>query len=901
MASYASRFLAIVLFATLAACAGGSGVGVNESALVVGVDDIVGFEDKSGWSDEDHKLSLSSLRTEGQSSLAVAPTRDDVELRSALISRNAPVISALSSEGTVVAVDVLIGAGDNQGGKGRRVKDDDNDDECDGNRNLKGRQPPPPSLGNVILSVACKGFDEDDGRLGRVKLVGQRAGSFATAEFAVPAGVRRRLAQARGDCRFYLEAHAHGSGRHGYAFDNLRVRLAGQAPAGAAGSADLVATAPFLQVPGVPGAAQFPVAVVQVPASLRVKKGSAGKGKATLILDNAGVVVTTCTFLGAAQGSAYQLDRCTDGFMAGDLVAADGVRLSLDSADPQVGPTKVRAQLAINPLGDAVGAELLPPMPTFWGDNAADADAIATAFFKAVNDTSKRDRERFITAPTPEFALPQGTGEPWDNLQGPPPPNDPPFDKESHLGGGAWDGYWRLAGSLSADNSGDHTRAHFDATLSAHAVLWSKDIEIAKVTVTADSDRGKVTADKFIEPRTKGTLHSYLFGIELPGGGEVDPRLGFKASMKLKNTLSLPKIRIWIFSIGIGVTAFVDVVLEGGLAPIGFDFTLSPSAGVAAHVEGGIDVVVASGGVAADINLLSVKTPMSARGGFTVDTSPAVCGADFSYALDGKLSLGALGGEISLQATFGICPFCDHESWTIYRWPNRDLGTKTLFHYEDTVIKFAFDPSLCRLPLDVLIKAPAAGATVSSGFPAVLDGVANRAPSETTLDRFVSCGDLVWTSDDGSDIGFPATGCAPVGIIWGNAGPRVLTLTATNVYGETGSATVAITVAGAAPGLHAIIDHPFGPAETDKTMGAGAAPPAIPLAARAVGGAGGTTFSWTAESKVRGIVIPIGAGANQTFVAPDKVDTIWTISVTATDKGGATDTASVPVTLKWLK
>ena len=54
-------------------------------------------------------------------------------------------------------------------------------DECDGKGNGKGQKPPPPSLGNVVLSVACKGFDEEDGRLGRVKLVSQRAGSFATA------------------------------------------------------------------------------------------------------------------------------------------------------------------------------------------------------------------------------------------------------------------------------------------------------------------------------------------------------------------------------------------------------------------------------------------------------------------------------------------------------------------------------------------------------------------------------------------------------------------------------------------------------------------------------------------------------------------------------------------------
>src|SRR5262249_55498049 len=151
------------------------------------------------------------------------------------------------------------------------------------------------------------------------------------------------------------------------------------------------------------GVANFPVGVVQVPQSLHVRLGSARTGRASLELGHGGTPTFTCTYDGSADGISYALSSCTGGVQAGHLVGAGYAPRAMAGGDESAGPIKIRAQLAKNPVGDAAGSDLIPPMPTFWGDTPDSASQIATDYFNAVTSTQATE-EQFVQAPVPEFA-----------------------------------------------------------------------------------------------------------------------------------------------------------------------------------------------------------------------------------------------------------------------------------------------------------------------------------------------------------------------------------------------------------------------------------------------------------------------------------------------------------------
>ena len=65
----------------------------------------------------------------------------------------------------------------------------------------------------------------------------------------------------------------------------------------------------------------------------------------------------------------------------------------------------------------------------------------------------------------------------------------------------------------------------------------------------------------------------------------------------------------------------------------------------------------------------------------------------------------------------------------------------------------------------------------------------------------VDCARLRWTSSDPADP-FPVTGCG-VEVTFPTAGPRTLTVTATDSHGATGTASVRVGVSGAPPDAEA--------------------------------------------------------------------------------------------------
>jgi hypothetical protein len=831
-------------------------------------DQILGFETLAGWSVDGRGASLTTQRTQGDFALALANPKHETDLVSAPVALTAAALAGIADQNSSFAIDVRVPI---------QLADSDN-------------------AGSIQLFVSVPSHGIHRVNLGKFRFQGTRLGLYQTVKFPISDAVRQALSGSScGALVFHLKLHApRASGT--YLFDHLRVHAPSTPPAGAGQSVDLVAQLSYAPPASTPGEASFPVGVVQVPQSFHVKLGSAGSGSASLDLGYGSTPFTTCTFAG--HGDSYVLSSCTGGYQAGDLVGADHARLTIVSGDPSAGTTKVRAQLAVNPLGDIVGPGLLPPMPTWWGDTPSVSSQIVTDYFNTVN-TASRTEERWIKTPTPEFARLRSDLSVHDNLTGPPPPNDPDFDQEQHLGSGNWDAYWRLNGSLSSDFVSNHNKTHFDAALGAHVVLWGNDVEVARAALVTDADNGDVTTPGLDGQSFSGSLHAYLFGAEIPGGGSFDPSGTISFNIQSSNNYDLPPIDIWIFSITIGANASAGVQAAGVVSPAGLNLNITPSASAGAHLEGDVSIGIASGGVSATIDLIKVATPMTASANWLIDTSPTGCAATFTYGLDGRLTLSTLGGEVDLEATFGFCPFCDHESWTLFKWNGLDLGTQTIFHFQDSQ-SIGLDHSICILPLSVT-QTPPTPQPVLAQVEVMLHGSAHRPPSAGQPPDLIGidCQYFSWTSDNPADPMPLATGTCDPTVKFTTAGVRTVRLTVTDQYGETGYADQVINVGPAPAGPIPSITAPVATGGSAIYVVPVPSSLNLPLAGTydPNGSAGPVVLTWTAVDS-HGVKTPIGTGLTATFTpqAFDGYDIVLTAEDTSTHTVGPP--ASIHVTVE---
>ena len=788
--------LAVALLTAGAGCEGGpasgGAVGQSNAALhapapSIDANVILGFESTDGWSvngdrddhdgnDDDRgrghgSLATTIARTQGTAALALTAPSHDVLLASARVASTGAALAGLGDPGSSFAVDVALPAdlGD-------------------------------PDDASLELSVSCRSRHLDEAHLGRATFRGARPDSYQTLKFAIDDRVRTALGGATfDDLEFRLRVHSPGHRPAGaFRFDNLRVHSPSTPPAGAGQPLDLTALLSYAPAANTPGQASFPVGVVQVPQSLHVKLGSAGNGgSATLDLGFGGTPSITCTFAAAQGGTAYDLASCTGGHQAGDLVGADFARLTVVAGDPAAGSTKVRAQLALNPVGDQAGAGVIPPLPTFWGTTAASTSQILDAYTAAL--TAKPATEHvWVTTPTPDSARRTSDFSPVDTTNGPPPPNDPPFHKAGHANpGGDFDAYWALDGGLSTSSSGGHNTAHFDADASMHAVLFGGDSTIAEVKVAADTDTGVVQQNGFQSPSATGSLHMYLFGQEIPGGGDVDPSIGFKADLSTgEQTFNLPPITFWVFSITVGVQANAGVLAQGTLSPVGVSVNVTPHASFGAHLEGDIGVPgIIEGGVDVSVDLLTVNIPFNADANWTISTDPTKCNATVNFAASGKITVSSGGGEVDLEASFGPCPLCVSVKQKLFSWDPLYSNTFTVFTIDASAQAFALPSNLCDVTLTVDANAPNGGGPVIATESAQLSASGIRPATTNQPPTILDCADFTWTgSDNPDDAGlFPVKGCNPF-VKFPTKGPRTLTVQATDQYGETGQATVSFTV-----------------------------------------------------------------------------------------------------------
>src|SRR5262249_480338 len=149
-----------------------------------------------------------------------------------------------------------------------------------------------------------------------------------------------------------------------------------------------------------------------------------------------------------------------------------------------------------------------------------------------------------------------------------------------------------------------------------------------------------------IGPSSTGSVHLFLFGTEFPTGGFHTDLRGFNVNESLSQELELPPVSIWIFTITLGASADVGVAATRRVSNNGLNIMFTPAATLGAHLKGSIDVVIASGGVDAKVNLLSEKIPLSAKAQWSFSFDPAVCAASLTSSLHGQEQFSSLGGEI---------------------------------------------------------------------------------------------------------------------------------------------------------------------------------------------------------------------------------------------------------------
>ena len=669
---------------------------------VVAPEVVLGFEALNAWRASAGRESLSLARTQGSEALALTNPASETDLTSARLASTAAGLVGITATGATISLDVMLPA------QLAKVKD----------------------LGSLQLFLSCPSRGLANANLGSVDFKGARLGIYRTVKFAVSDKVQRALKGAKyQDLTFDLKLHAPAKASGAYLFDNMRLGSPATPPPAPAASIDLVATTAYSPAATTPGVANFPVGVVQVPQSFHVNLGSAGTGTATLALGYTNSSLVTCTYVGATGGTSYVLSSCTGGAQAGDLLGADFAQLTIVSGDPAAGTTRIRAQLAENPAGDVTGGGVIPPMPTFWGDSAASANQIATDYFNAVNAAPPSGGQR-VQAPVGDFAKRTGDPTPFDATQGPPPANDPDFHYEGHMNnGGNWDGYWRYDTYLAYDehyntfpvygepssvptpDPAGHRTIEFTSDLSVHAVLWGMDKVLARMTAQINTDSGPIGNAPVDTPASSsGSIAVYdIFGNQKSSA--IDPGNG--ATMSLPSSPSGPPydeynlpvpIEIWIFTIEIGAVADAGITVtrdpNSPSAPVftntSISAQISPSASIGAHVFGGIDLGVASGGVDARISLLSASLTFGTQASWAITTDPTTCSATLTYALDGDVAVSSLGGEVDLVANFGVCPFCWSDSWTIYSWSPLTGGRPyTLFSDGSGSVSVALPPETC--------------------------------------------------------------------------------------------------------------------------------------------------------------------------------------------------------------
>jgi hypothetical protein len=730
---------------------------------------IMGFEQSAAWTvssstaDPNLSVQLTGIRTQGNAAYAVSNPPALFKLISRPIASSATALAGIGKEGASIEVDLLVPCGSSLSTHGESGT-------CG---------PAADGLIEGFVSSNSRGLNHVS--LGNISLNKYRTGIYNTIPFEIPASVASALGDATySDLVFEFEVRAPEDNVGGtYLFDNLRVHSVEliQTPNGEAPPVDYGESVEFTVNGNRLEKHTFDLNPVQIPSGLHLKLGAAGT--TTIVLEGGLDSSTsfTCNYVpdgSDKSGQSYKFNSCSSGYEAGDIVTANWLSLGIVGGQSS---QQLYTQFAVRPLGDLTGAGLLPPMPTFWGNSdtcspapvagkvtttssscssqTAQANQIVTNYFNQVN--SAHPSSGWVVAPVPDGAIRHANGTPTNQAAAKAmvTPDDSSDDLTFNDGGdlnpgGSFDAYWKLSGDLdpTAVAGTNENLTHFDAAFTAHGVLFGQDVDVVDAKLTADTDSGEtVPASK---PATSsGTLDFFVFGEEIPSGGEsFNPSTGFSIDPSWSQELDLPSIQVWIFTLTLGADVEADLNVQGSAALSGADLSATPNVSLDADIKGGVNLGIAQGDVDAKVNLVKLSTPVSAQAKWELDTDPSICAAELTGSLNGNVDISSLGGSVVLDASFGDCPFCITDSWTLFKWGALASKNFTLFNDTISTQLFGLPGSMCSYPINVSINSPASGAIVSATLPVTLTGSA--APAEATV---ASTATYNWTFTPGANAG----------------------------------------------------------------------------------------------------------------------------------------------------
>jgi hypothetical protein len=809
------------------------------SAVIITPNDIMGFENSGGWGVttnsvvSDFSVQSTTIRTQGEAAYAVNNPPSLFKLISRPVAYMASALSGIGNSGALLQLDVEIPCG-SKSSNGEQAG------TCESE-----------SAGWIEGYVSSKSRGLNSVSLGKVSFSKYRAGIYNTIGFTVPESVSSILDHAEfNDLVFNFDVSTPNAIKGAYLFDNLRVHSVelvqkpngGAPPAGYGGSVDVTVTG------NKPVKQSFSLDPVQIPSGLHLKTGTAGK---TTVQLEAGVdshTNFTCTYDADSSdksGQSYKLTSCTGQNQAGDLISSNWVSVAIEGGEAS---QQLYAQLVLSPLGDQTGTNLLPAMPTFWGSaescspspvagkvvtessscssQTAQANKIVTNYFNEVK--SANPTPGWIVAPVPDSAKRSADGTPTNfvtDAKTSAAPEDSSDDVTFNTGGdlnpgGSFDAYWKLSGDLTptAVSGTDENLTQFDAAFTAHGVLFGSDIDVVDAKLTADTDSGETTP-AYKPATSSGTLGFYVLGEEIPSNGlTFTPSQGFNVDPSWSQEYDLPPIQIWIFDITLGALVDANLKAEGSASLSGADLSVTPSASLGAHISGGVDLGLVKGDVDAKVNLITLSTPITAQAKWVIDNDPGICADTLDGSLTGDLDVSSGGGQVDLEATFGDCPLCYTDSYTLFKWGALESKSYTLFNDSISTQLFGLPASMCKYPITVKIASPSSGASLSASLPQTLAGAAK--PNESTLPYTATYN---WTFTPGANAGHytinAGANTANPTVTFdpptsGNSSTWTIGLTATTtvrsaggaVITETASATpVTITVTNLSPGDHIFV------------------------------------------------------------------------------------------------
>jgi len=770
--------------AALAACHGGADdLEVRFSGLTAA--DVLGFESTSGWTvtqGQVQPLSLTTTHTQGTSAVALTRPSGNVRIDSAKLSSITPDITKID-RGTSVALDFMIPT----------------------------EQVGPYWTGAVQMYVSVPSRNLYNGYLGQVDLTGSRTAVYSTLRFKIPDATADIIKGATfSDLTFGIVVNVPVNSPGIYRLDNLRVK--GKKPPAPTDETQitpgqsvlLVATKAYAPASSTPGQQTFTQGIIQIPASFHALTGGVGTGTATFEYTLGTAPNVVCTYTAdATTGHDYKFASCANGARSGDLVPATFARLTIVNGDASAGTTKVRAQIALNPVEDDIVAGL-PPIPTYFGTTAAEVAASLNTFVQAQRNWQVPGFER-LHLPTPaipvqDSVIMNGSALPPTRTSN----TDPPFGVSGRLtGSDLADAGWHANGSLDApvDSLGTRTTTF---TLDVGADVYLLGGSTSLVFLTGNAQTVTPAPSNGAIPPTTGTAH-FCYGYLGNQQGCQDFSGSAGINLPIVNItphLGLPSINYWIFSVSAAVDLTLQATLTGGFTPGGLGVAITPQASVNATLHGGLSLGGFVGaGLFVSANLIGIHVPITATIGTTLNLQPGACSVDVTEVLTAQAVLTAGSGTIGYYVEGGICcgcfiELCWRDEGDIYTWPGYSrtidiLPATPLGSQSIPLNTAAVCPAVSGAPGQ--IQYPSEGETFNQGDLSFLKALFTISYTAGGFPQSLVLDNQVWTSTCATDT--ITTSVLGVGIKYGDCPTRTLNVVATSSSAPSaGSGTASVTV-----------------------------------------------------------------------------------------------------------